>query len=72
MKYGVYNFPVRHLSHLDETDENGKFQAVVHCHSHNFLRSLNVTEGRILKVRHCLKRLLMSFTSVNVYLNHIS
>lgn len=52
MKHGVDNFPIRHLSHFDQPDQHGEFQAVVHRHRHHLLGPFNVTERWTFYVRH--------------------
>lgn len=52
VKHGVDNFPIRHLSHFDQPDQHGEFQAVVHRHRHHLLGPFNVTERWTFHVRH--------------------
>lgn len=48
VQHGVDDLPVGHLSHLDQTDQHGEFEAVVHRHRHHLLGPLDITERRAL------------------------
>lgn len=52
VQHGVDDFPIGHLSHLDQADQHGELEAVVHRHRHHLLGPLDVTERRALEVRH--------------------
>jgi len=52
VQHGVDNLPIRHLSHLDQADQHGEFEAVVHRHRNHLLGPLDVTKRRALEVRH--------------------
>jgi len=48
VQHGVDDLPIGHLSHLDEADEHGEFETVVHRHRHHLLGPLDITERRAL------------------------
>lgn len=49
---GVDDLAVGDLSDLDESDQHGEFEAIVHRHRDHFLGPLDVTERRALHVHH--------------------
>lgn len=48
VQHGVDDLPIGHLSHLDQADQHGELEAVVHRHRHHLLGPLDVTERRAL------------------------
>ena len=59
MQDSIHDLTIRNLSHFDEADQDSEFQAIIHRHRNDFLRSLNVTKRLRFKISHRIKKSLV-------------